>query len=250
MKLSNHQIKEYLDADEKRNYSTENLQEVIKNSKMAFCESEAERILSGAEFLYQQSKWVKRRWWLLQGCILVVLYFLLEITKSDFFVRRYMGIAAPLFVIAVIPELWKNRSNCAIEIECSAYYSLRQIYTARMLLFALVDFVLLCSFFWLIVVNGKILIEEIVIQFFLPYIITCCICFRTLYSKKIHSEIFTLFLCIIWCGVWTQIVLNETIYRAISNPLWFLILAISIFYLGYCIYRGQNHETEVLEAEI
>ncbi|MDM8211473.1 RNA polymerase sigma factor [Mediterraneibacter glycyrrhizinilyticus] len=47
--------------------------------------------------------------------------------------------AETLFAILIIPELWKNRANCCMEIEGSTYYALRQIYSARILLFGLAD---------------------------------------------------------------------------------------------------------------
>ena len=51
--------------------------------------------------------------------------------------------AETLFAILIIPELWKNRANCCMEVEGSTYYALRQIYSARILLFGLAD-ILLC----------------------------------------------------------------------------------------------------------
>ena len=46
---------------------------------------------------------------------------------------RIMGISATIFVVLIVPEIWKNRRNGAIEIEQASYYTLRQICTARML---------------------------------------------------------------------------------------------------------------------
>lgn len=66
-----------------------------------------------------------------------------------------MGTLAPLFVVLVLPELWKNRSSGALEIECTAYYSLRQIYAARMVLFGLVDLALLTLFFSAALLAGQ-----------------------------------------------------------------------------------------------
>ena len=44
---------------------------------------------------------------------------------------RIMGISATIFVVLIIPEIWKNRRNGAIEIEQASYYTLRQICTAE-----------------------------------------------------------------------------------------------------------------------
>ena len=53
------------------------------------------------------------------------------------YIQRSMGVIASLFVILIIPELWKNRTFQCMEIEASSYYSLRQVYAARMLLFGM-----------------------------------------------------------------------------------------------------------------
>lgn len=246
MRLSDHQIKKHLKIDE--NINEGRLQEVLRKSKDAFYANEAEEVLSAAEFLRWQGKYIHKRWWVLQGAVLFVLWALLELAESSCDMQRYMGIAAPMFAVLVLPELWKNRGIHAMEIESSAYYSLRQVYAARIVLFALADSLLLCCFFLAAVPSGKMMAEELIIQFFLPYLVTCCICFRTLYSRKINSEIFALFLCIVWCAVWTQLVLDHKIYDAVSTPIWLVMIAISLLYLGYCIYRGQKNLEKLWEV--
>lgn len=248
--LSNHQIRKYMRADDGacggRNWFAP--AELIEKSKEAFYENEARDILTMAEFLYQQSRYIRKYWWALQGGVLFVLWILLELTNSSFYTRRCMGAAAPLFAVLLLPELWKNRNGGAIEIECASYYSLRQIYAARMLLFALVDFLLLCGFFLAMILNGKFFVSDMVIHFFLPYIVTCCICFRTLYSQAV-SEALALMLCMVWCVVWNQIVLNEKVYAAISPAVWLFMLVAALLYLGYSIYKGQKNYKEIWEVK-
>lgn len=240
MKISDDQIRTYFKAGENISYRKSHLQETIRKSKMAFYEGEAEEQISGPEFVYQQSKYIHKRWWVLQGSILVLLWLLLEVSEGGLYVRKCMGAAAPLFAVLLLPELWKNRNADAMEIEGTAYYSLRQVYAARMFLCALVDFLLLCFFLAAAILTGKMLIEEIIIQFFLPYTVTCCICFRTLYSRRAVSEALAVLLCAVWCVLWIQIGLSEKIYEAISPLVWFLVIAAAVFYIGYCIYRGQK----------
>lgn len=247
MRLSNSQLKKQLNAENQIIYTEKKLQETIEKSKTAFAESEAEAFISHAEFLYRQSKYIHKRWWILQGMILFLLWSILHLTKSSFYIQRCMGIAASLFAIFLLPELWKNRSANALEIEGASYYSLRQIYSARIFAFALVDFLLLCSFTVPVIITGKMLIEEIMIQFFLPYIVTCCICFQVLAINKIGSEVFSFFLCIAWCTVWTQIVLNGKIYKAVSLPVWSAMTIAAAFYLIYCVYKGLANCTKLWE---
>lgn len=178
---------------------------------------------------------------MLQAGVLTALWFLLKLTGSNLFIQRDMGVAASLFGILVLPEMWKNRSANAMEIEGAAYYSLRQVYAARIFLFALVDFVLLCAFSLAAVLGGVIGMEAVLIQFFLPYIVTCCICFKTLYSPGIESEALALLLCAAWVLVWFLILSNEKIYLAVTFPAWMVMLSAAAIYLGYCIWRGQEN---------
>lgn len=246
MKVSNKQIKNSLQPPNVLKGSSgivdnqEKIDTCVIKSKLAFYENEAENDLSKAEFLYQQSQYIHKRWWAIQGLILFVLWWIMKYSGSDFYIHRSMWIMAPLFVVLIMPELWKNRQANAMEVECTAYYSLRQVYAARLVLFAMVDLVLLSVFCLAAVYTTGMTMQELVVQFFLPCNVTCCICFHTLYSKMIHSEIFTLLLCVIWSLVWALIVWNESVYNAISVPVWNVLLIMSILYLGYCIHRGQR----------
>ena len=112
--------------------------------------------------------------------MLVLLWWLLQSAGTAYEVQRAMGTLAPLFVVLVLPELWKNRSSGALEIECTAYYSLRQIYAARMVLFGLVDLALLTLFFSAALLAGQATLRDLIINFLLPFLVTGCICLRTL----------------------------------------------------------------------
>ncbi|MCI8613890.1 MAG: hypothetical protein HFJ01_02080 [Lachnospiraceae bacterium] len=251
MRLSNRQLRKYMNGDsggcrEKREpVPTAGL---ILKSKAAFYEGEERDTLTAAEFLYWQGGYIRKYWWALQGGVLLILWISLKLTGSGFYVRRAMGVAASLFAAMLLPELWKNRSGGAVEVECAAFYSLRQIYAARMLLFAIVDFLLLCCFSLTVVLSGRMLVWELTVQFFLPYMVTCCICFRTLYSQAV-SEPFALALCMVWCGVWNLLVLSEKVYKAVSAPVWAAMLGISLAYLGYSVYKGQKNYKEMWEVK-
>ncbi len=216
------------------------IKEAVQRSKKAFCESETEHFLSYPEFIYQQGRYIHKRWWVLQGLILAALWWILQITESNIYIQRSMGIIASLFVILIVPEFWKNRSSASAEIECTAYYSLRQVYAARMIIFAAVDLLLLSSFFAAVSVTGRLTVGEILIQFFIPFNVTCCICFRTLCSTRLGSEYMALLFCMVWVAIWVLILLDENIYAAVSVPIWGGLLAASILYLGYSIRKMQK----------
>lgn len=249
MRQSDKRIKKYLSAGISGSGGGDGLQKALLKSRQAFCESERADVLSPREFLFLQGRYIRKHWWLLQGAILAALWLLLELTRSSYYMQSYMGIAASLFGILVLPELWKSRSVGVMEIEGAAYYSLRQIYAARIFLFALVDFALLCGFSLGTLLSGATGPEEIVVQFLLPYVVTCCICFKTLYSPRIESGTLALILCIVWTLVWILVVSDERIYRAASLPAWLAMLAAAAAYLGYCIWRGQRNCGNLLEVK-
>lgn len=249
MSISDKDLKIYFEEKLHMPCNEMRIQKTIQKSMEAYYTSETEKPLSKAEFLYQQSRYIRKRWWFVQGLLLFVLWLFLQYTESRFYIQRSIGIAAPLFVVLIMPEIWKNKNANALEIECTAYYSLRQIYAARMILFTFVDFVLLSLLFIGVSYTGKLTIGELIIQFFIPFNVTCCICFSTLYSKRAGSEVFALLLCIVWIAVWVQIVLNETVYYAVSAPAWSMLLVISFLYLGYSIRRGQKKCLEMWEVK-
>ncbi len=126
MKKSDARIRKYLSESVSRTESGRScLQETIRLSKAAFYEMESREQLSRAEFLYQQSQYIRKRWWILQGGLLMLLWILLAVSESGVVVQKSMGVAAPLFAVLLLPVLWKNRNAQATEIEGTAFYSLR-----------------------------------------------------------------------------------------------------------------------------
>lgn len=216
----------------------------INQSKIAFYNSAKDRTSTYFEFLYQQGNIIQKKWWIIQFLILVVAWIIIYFENSNYLVQRSMGVLAPLFVILIIPELWKNRSTNSMEIEGAAFYSLRQIYIARILLFAIVDITLLSAFWIITAFTTTMKIDEILIQFLLPLIVTCCICFRTLCSKYLTSEYATISLSMLWSAIWIFIILKDDIYMIISTPIWIGITCCSFVYLIYVI-RKLLKECEI-----
>lgn len=249
MTMSDKQIRNRLKIQSEYAGKKEKIDMAVIKSRQAFYAGEEESSLSKAEFLYQQSQYIHKRWWVIQGLILLGLWFVMKYSSSDLYIRVRTWTLAPLFGVLIMPELWKNRHVHAMEIECAAYFSLRQIYAARLVLFALVDLVLLSVFCFATVYTTGVTVRELVIQFFLPCSVTCCICFHTLYNRIFHSEVFALLLCVVWSGVWFFITSHEFIYNVIYVPVWNVLFIISILYMGYCIYRGQRDCNRVWENE-
>lgn len=225
------------------------IRKTVAASKAAFAAGEAAKPMSSAEFLYQQSRYIRKCWWLVQALLLLGVCLMLHAFESDFYIRRTLGIAAPLFATLILPELWKNRNCDAMEVEKTTFFTIRQIYAARLTLFAGMDLLLLTAFFLGASLLTQITVFELLTQFLLPFNVTCCICFRCLYGGRNSSEAFSILLCAIWTGLWVLVVLHEAVYDAISVPVWLVLLAASAAYLGYTVCRGQRNIITFLEAK-
>ena len=225
------------------------LQKAIAVSKTAFLAGEAEQNVSHAEFLYQQSRYIKKHWWLIQAVLLLAVCLLLHQTEGDLHIRRSLGVAAPLFVILILPELWKNRSYDAMEVEGTTFYTIRQVYAARLTLFAGVDLLLLTAFFCGATYFVRLTLWELMIQFLLPFNVTCCICFRSLYGGRNTSEALCVLLCSVWCGLWVLVISVDALYHAISAPIWAAMLVLSFAYLVFTLCRGQKTIYKTWEAK-
>ena len=225
------------------------MQKTIAVSKSAFLAGESERTVSHAEFLYQQSRYIKKHWWLTQAVLLFLVCLLLHQTEGDLHIRRSLGIAAPLFVILILPELWKNRTYDAMEVEGTTFYTLRQVYAARLTLFAGVDLLLLTAFFIGASFFARVTVMELLIQFLLPFNVACGICFQTLYGGRNNSEAFSILLCSVWTGLWTLVVLNDAVYNAISVPVWMFLLTISFVFMGFSLRKGQKTINRTWEVQ-
>ncbi|SDG81670.1 hypothetical protein [Marvinbryantia formatexigens] len=237
----------YAREQNRNDIEEEKLQQTIRKAKEAYWRAESRRSLTWMEFLYQQAGYIQKRWWFAQGALLLLLYLGLYLSESSIYERRCMGILAPGFAILILPELWKNRSSGAVEIEGASYYSLNKIYAARMLLFGMADVCLLSIFFIISAFTLRIAVLDILIQFLLPMNVTCCICFRTLYTKRSRNVISPLFLSFIWISVWTFIILRDRIYSRISVPVWMGLLIFSAIYLCYSIRQALKNSESFCE---
>lgn len=215
------------------------IEETIVRSREAFYLAERKETLSYHAFLYMQFKFMDKKWWLFQFIMLFSIWWLLGSVSEEMYIYigKTLGVGAVLFVILLIPELWKNRSSNSMEIETAAYYSLRQIYSARMLLFGIGDVILLSAFAGASSVTLNIHVSEFIIMFLLPMSITACICFSVLCGRHMMSERSVIFICVSWSAVWLLVILNDNIYGMIAMPVWYALFIAAILYLGISIYR-------------
>ena len=224
------------------------IQETIKKSIDTFYAGEQEKRLNDWEFLWLQLGLVRKKWWLFQFILLLLLWTALPKLQALQHIQRSMGVAATLFVILIIPELWKSRTCGFMEIEAASYYSLRQIYAARMMLFGMVDVLLITVFCGISSITMNITLSELLVQFVFPMVVTACICFGILCSKYPFGETAAVIMCLAWSAVWLTVMLNDKVYAFLTLPLWIALLGMALIFLAVTIFRilhDCNHYWEV-----
>lgn len=238
MRLYKKRIGEYKKLVQGQYVNEMSVQNTIRQCQNVMIGQENIRI-SYFEFIYEQSKFIKKRWWGLQSLVLILLWLLLRDPENTEYMGRITGILVEVFVILIIPEIWKNRRYLAIEIERTSFYSLRQICAARMLLFAIVDLMMMMIFFIVAFHTVQISIYNMAINFLIPLNVSSCICFRLLYSQWMESEYIAVFVSMIWIILWSVIVTNNVLYHIIADPIWIGLIILSFGYLCFLIRKGQ-----------
>ncbi len=224
------------------------IQKTIQNAKDAFYLAQQEHTLLYREFLWIQLKLIQKKWWLLQALVLCMAGAAIASTGWEDYIQRGMAVSSTLFVILTVPEFWKNRSCRSMEIEEAAYYSLRQIYAARMLLFGMADILLLTLFCSTAVTALHFPFEKLLVQFLLPAAVTSCICFGTLGSRRRINETSAVILSILWSALWLPITLNEKIYIILTPPLWLGCFGAALLFLAFTISRTLSRCGEYWET--
>mgnify|MGYP003372366428 CR=1 FL=1 len=243
------QMKRYKEK-RKVNPREEKIKAAIEISKESFLLTEAEKSLSYRSFLYIQFRLIKKRWWMLQILILIALWAIFPFAEDALYAYRSMGVVAALFIILIIPELWKNRANQCMEVESATYYSLRQVYSARMLLFGIVDVFIITVFCGVASVTLKLSLTDLLIQFLFPLVVTACICFGILCNKRGFNEVVAVGMCMIWSAVWWLILLDERIYHDIMIPVWVTLFCIALVFMVFTIYSSIYHCDRIWEEKL
>ncbi|MCC2254445.1 hypothetical protein LKD70_08450 [Ruminococcus sp. CLA-AA-H200] len=222
----------HLSPDEKK------IQKTVAASVETFLLAESGKSLSRRSFLYIQLRLIRKRWWLLQAVLLSALWMFLPFAEREPYIYRTLGTAGTLFIILMIPELWKNRTNHCMEIEAAARYSLRHIYAARMLLFGLADVLILTAFLLVSTLFFRADLTALLTQFLFPTAVTACICFGTLSSSYPFGESAAVGICILWSGLWWCITLDDRLYSAVTVPVWCILLAMAFLLLAFAVRRS------------
>ena len=173
----------------------------------------------------------------MQTLMLGLVFIILPNMQNKTSMIRILGVIGVLFVVLIIPEFWKNKSCNCMQIEGTSFYSLRQIYTARMIWFGVIDMFILTCF--CMTIRGKLGLAtvELFVQFLFPMLVAACICFGTLCSNIPANEGTAILFCLLWNVVWCFIILNEAVYEAITFPIWCALFVFFIAFLAGAVYK-------------
>lgn len=90
-------------------------------------------------------------------------------------------------------------------------------------------------------------LSDLVVNFLLPVNVSCCICFRVLYSRWEKSEYIAVLSCLVWVGLWMMIVANDVIYQKIVTPVWVAMLILTFVYFIFCVQKSLLFDEKILE---
>ncbi len=214
----------------------EKILETIVSCKEVYFQQEQNHLLTYREFLWTQLRYTRKRWWALQAALLAFAIQMLPTMDTYFTQVRSMGVIGCLFVVLMIPELWRNRETDSVQVEAACLYSLRQVYAARITLFGMVDVALL-TLFSLSLGNLGFTLVEVLAHFLLPVTVTACICFWLLCGKQSWSETVSLAACLLFGAAWWLLMMNEQIYTMIVPGVWAALFGISLIFLALAVRR-------------
>ena len=179
MKPYTKRIKEYKELIQEEYVRDTAVQKTVRRCSDIMAAGEDIR-LSYIEFLYSQMQFVKKKWWGLQGAVLLLLWIILRNSGNTEDMGRILGILSIVFADLIIPEIWKNQRYSVMEVEGAAFYTLRQICAARILMFAAVDLLMFTVFFAVSFYTVQMSAYRMIMDFLIPFNVSGCICFGML----------------------------------------------------------------------
>lgn len=202
------------------------------------------------EFLAVQMRIMKKRWWILQGALLFFAGEWIAVPGDTDYTYRGLSILASLFVILVIPELWKNIEYRSIEIEECSLFNLRRVYAAKLIAFGAIDTILLTFFCIIASQMQDILFADMLKQFVFPVMISATICLLSFSSKRRCSEVTTMIVCGIANVIWMVTAMNETVYSKITPVIWGGLFGVCICLMVYSVRKVLQKRMECWEVQI
>lgn len=202
------------------------------------------------EFLTIQIRLMKKRWWILQSIVLFCASQWIVASENTNYSYRGLSILASLFVIFIIPELWKNVECKSIEIEMCSLFDLKRVYAAKLIACGLIDTFLLTLFCVIVTSMYDIMISDILKQFVFPIVISSTVCLMSFSNRKKYSEYITMVGCIFSNLIWIIIIMNEKFYSKLTPLIWIILFSICICLIIYSIRRTIYKSRAYLEVKI
>lgn len=233
-------------------YDEKKLLETINAAKKEYNRQMLLVPMSGLEFLFQQMLSLSKRYWLMQLAAFFAAAVSLGLLNSYTGIndRRiaYCAIFAPILIIFSIPELWKNVSAKAYEIENSTYIDLRKVYFSRIVLVGMLDLVLATVLTAITVRAGGFSPYEAVIYFFVPFNFNSCICFSLLCIRRLSSELVAAGGCISGGIFWYLLVKDYHVYELLHTRTWYVLLVLSLVYIVFACKKFVESGRSYLEV--
>lgn len=217
-------------------------------AKDSFMIGEKKKKLSFAGFVIVQIQLMQKRWWMLQCVLLFLAGEWLRVSGDVSYIHRGFSIVGALFVIFIIPELWKNNKNGSVEIEESSLFSLRKVYAAKLIAFGLVDTLMLTVFCILTVQMNDIIFADLLKQLIFPVMIAAAICLTAFSHGGFFNEIAVIMVCLGANSIWMLVAVNETVYSQITPLIWAGLFGICIGLIVCCIYKTLYKNGKYREA--
>ena len=221
----------------------------VDNSIGVFYTSQMSGKLSYGEFFRIQVGLIEKRWWVFQGILLLGVWGILSLSSASQETQRAMSVAAALFVVLAMPEIWKNKASKSMEIEGTTYYTLRQVYSAKLIAFGLVDVLMLSGFCLITTSTQAISLFALLTQLVFPMLVATSICFFIFCGKKHLDEVIGIVVCMGVNSLWMLIVMREEIYEMITPGLWGLMLLLAVGFTVMSLWRvlkSSNRYEEVM----
>ena len=116
MKQYQRKIEEYKSLIQKE-YIRETAVHTVKERCSDIMNRQDNRRASYFEFLFEQFKFIKKRWWALQGGILFLLWILLADSDGGANTERTLVAMSVMFSVKIVTEILKKRRFSAVKIE-------------------------------------------------------------------------------------------------------------------------------------
>ncbi|MGN0273403.1 MAG: hypothetical protein ACI4DT_01275 [Chordicoccus sp.] len=222
--------------NKKKREFPEKLQELADLSVETFYREEKKKPLPRKAFVLYQFRLMKKGWMILQAVLLIGIYVLLHFLGDLDACYRLVAVLSTLLIIFFVPELWREKREHSIDLINSCYYSIEELYAAKLLIAGLYDLLILSVFFIVTLTTSHVTVYRMILHFLLPMLVTACICLVCL-SAGISNYYITLSVCIAFSGLWYAVTSFPFLYRPISTAAWVVFLILSVVLLAVQIRR-------------